>query len=367
MNSDRIPFLDLKSTYLELKEKIDFKINHVLNSGSYILGEEVDHFERNYSAYCGSRFCISTANGLDSIALTLKAIGIGAGDEVIVPAFTFIATWLGVSQTGATPVGVDADPTTYNIDVAKIEEAISDKTKAILAVHLYGQPSDLDRLKEISDKYGIALIEDAAQAHGARYKGTKIGSFGDAVTWSFYPGKNLGAFGDGGSVTTNNQDISESIRLLRNYGSTVKYEHKTKGFNSRLDPIQAAVLSCKLEILDEWNSRRKDVANLYLAGINNSELTMPYVPDWADPSWHLFVVQHPHREYFINKMHAVGITTLIHYPKCPHLQDAYANDGVYKNFSVAESLSSRVVSLPIGPHLSNEQVAYIIEKINEIQ
>ena len=365
MNYLAVPFLDLKSSYLELQEKIDSGIKRVLESGIYILGREVEIYEDKFADYCNAKYCVSTANGLESIALALRSLGIGEGDEVIVPSFTFIATWLGVSQTGAMPVGVEPFADTYNIDVTRIEEAITSRTKAIMPVHLYGQPADLDPIRNIAKKHGLYIVEDAAQAHGARYKGNKIGSLGDAVTWSFYPGKNLGAIGDGGAITTNNPELYKKVKLLRNYGSEVKYEHEVKGFNSRLDPIQASILNAKLDLLEEWNYRRKKIANLYLDGLKNSGLILPYQPAWADSSWHLFVIQHDNRDEFAKRLNSFGIQTLIHYPKPPHMQKAYENHRSLAGFEIAEKLSSKVLSLPIGPHITEEQACYVVQKICE--
>lgn len=359
----RVPFLDLHAAYLELKPEIDAAIARVLDSGWYILGPEVEAFEAEYAAFCEAAHAVGVANGLDALHLALLAMGVGPGDEVIVPSNTYIATWLAVSQCGATPVPVEPVEATYTIDPARTEAAITSRTKVILPVHLYGQPADLDPILAIARKNGLRVLEDAAQAHGARYKGRRIGAHGDAVAWSFYPGKNLGALGDGGAVTTNDPEIADRIRVLRNYGSRVKYVNEVKGFNSRLDPIQAAVLRVKLEMLDEWNERRKAIAARYLEGLAGTDLVLPHVPEWADPVWHLFVVRHPQRDAFVQRLEEAQVGTLIHYPIPPHLQAAYAALG-YKScdLPLAETMASEVLSLPMGPQL----LATFIEPICEI-
>lgn len=352
----RVPFLDLHAAYLELKPEIDAAVARVLDSGWYILGPEVDAFEAEYAAYCEAEHAIGVANGLDALHLALLAMGVGPGDEVIVPSNTYIATWLAVSQCGATPVPVEPVEATYNIDPARIEAAITPATRVILPVHLYGQPADLDPILAIARKHGLRVLEDAAQAHGARYKGRRIGAHGDAVAWSFYPGKNLGALGDGGAVTTNDPELADRIRVLRNYGSRVKYVHEVKGFNSRLDSIQAAVLRVKLRVLDEWNARRRGIAQRYLAGLASSRLVLPQVPEWAEPVWHLFVVRHPERDALVKRLNEAGVGTLIHYPVPPHLQAAYAEMGFGVGaFPVAERMAGEVVSLPMGGQLQFEE------------
>lgn len=360
----KIPFLDLRAGYLELKPEIDAAIARVLNSGWYILGEEVEGFEAEWASYCEAKYAVSVANGLDALHLALLALEVGPGDEVIVPSNTYIATWLSVSQCGATPVPVEPDEATYNIDPARIEAAITPRTKVILPVHLYGQPANLDPILAIARKHELRVLEDAAQAHGARYKGQRIGAHGDVVAWSFYPGKNLGAIGDGGAVTTNDPAIADRIRVLRNYGSRVKYVNEVPGFNSRLDPIQAAVLRVKLMVLDEWNERRKAIASRYLQGLVGTNLVLPYVPDWADAVWHLFVVRHPQRDEFVQALTRRHVGTLIHYPIPPHLQGAYAAMG-YKSgaLPIAETLANEVVSLPIGPQLPLVSVKAICQAV----
>ena len=356
----KVPFLDLHAAYLELKPEIDAAIARVLDSGWYILGPEVEAFEAEYAAYCEAEHAIGVANGLDALHLALLAMGVGPGDEVIVPSNTYIATWLAVSQCGATPVPVEPVEATYNIDPARIEAAITPATRVILPVHLYGQPADLDPILAIARKHGLRVLEDAAQAHGARYKGRRIGAHGDAVAWSFYPGKNLGALGDGGAVTTNDPELADRIRVLRNYGSRVKYVNEVKGFNSRLDPIQAAVLRVKLRVLDEWNARRRAIAHRYLEGLAGSGLVLPQVPEWAEPVWHLFVVRHPERDALAKRLAEAGVGTLIHYPVPPHLQAAYAEMGFGVGaFPVAERMAREVVSLPMGAQMAAEGVEVI--------
>lgn len=356
----KVPFLDLRAAYLELKPEIDAAVARVMDSGWYILGPEVEAFEAEWAAYCEARHATGVANGLDALHLALLAMGVGPGDEVIVPSNTYIATWLAVSHCGATPVPVEPVEATYNIDPDRIEAAITPRTKVILPVHLYGQPADLDPILAIARKHGLKVLEDAAQAHGARYKGRRIGAHGDAVAWSFYPGKNLGALGDGGAVTTDDPEIADRIQVLRNYGSRVKYVNEVKGFNSRLDPIQAAVLRVKLRVLDEWNGRRREIAQRYLEGLAGSGLMLPQVPEWAEPVWHLFVVRHPERDALVKRLNEAGVGTLIHYPVPPRLQGAYAEMGFGVGaFPVAERMAGEVVSLPMGAQMAAEDVGVI--------
>lgn len=356
----KIPFLDLGAAYKELKLEIDETIQRVLDSGWYILGPEVEAFEAEYATYCEANHAIGVADGLDALHLALLAMDVGSGDEVIVPSNTYIATWLAVSQCGATPVPVEPDERTYNIDPANIEAAITPRTKVILPVHLYGQPADLDPILAIADKHGLRVLEDGAQAHGARYKGRRIGAQGDAVAWSFYPGKNLGALGDGGAVTTNDPEIAKRLRVLRNYGSHIKYVNEIKGFNSRLDPVQAAVLRVKLKYLDIWNERRKTIARQYLESLVDSSIVLPYVPEWADPVWHLFVIRHAQRDELARELKCAGVETLIHYPIPPHKQACYAELGHSLDaLPGASQLAEEVLSLPIGPHLDILQLSKV--------
>jgi dTDP-4-amino-4,6-dideoxygalactose transaminase len=359
-----VPFLDLKAGYLELQADIDAAIRRVLESGWYILGEEVDAFEHEFAAYCEAKHSVGVANGLDALHLALLAFEVGAGDEVIVPSNTYIATWLAVSQCGATPIPVEPDAATYNLDPGRIEAAITPRTKAILPVHLYGQPADMDPILAIARKHGLKVLEDGAQAHGACYKGKRIGAHGNVVAWSFYPGKNLGAFGDGGAITTDDAEIAERIRVLRNYGSRVKYVNDVRGFNSRLDPIHASALRVKLKRLDEWNARRTAIARRYQTELAGTGVTLPFVPEWAEPAWHLYVVQHPQRDALQKKLGEAGIGTLIHYPIPPHLQQAYASAGIVKGqFPIAEQMAKHFLSLPMGPHFTVPQQSYAISKI----
>jgi dTDP-4-amino-4,6-dideoxygalactose transaminase len=360
-----VPFFDLQSGHLELKGELDAAYQRVMASGWYILGSEVSAFEEEYSAYCDTKHCIGVSNGLDALRLILQAYGIGQGDEVIVPSNTFIATWLAVSQTGATPVPVEPDMLTYNIDPALISLAITNKTKAIIPVHLYGQAADMDPIMEIANNHNLVVIEDTAQAHGGTYKGKKVGSIGYAAAFSFYPVKNLGAMGDGGAVTTNDDQIADKVRSLSNYGSSQKYHHEVKGCNARLDELQAAFLRVKLRKLDAWNNRRIEIAGVYLEGLNNpGGLHLPFLLDITSPVWHLFVIQHRDRDWLQAKLSKAGIETLIHYPIPPHLQKAYAGMGFkVGDFPVAESVANNVLSLPVGPHLTREQQDYVIEEL----
>ena len=362
-----IPFLDLKAPYLELKQELDEAIARVVSSGWFIGGEEVDQFEAEYATYCDAAHAVGVANGLDALHLALRAMDVGPGDEVIVPSNTYIATWLAVSQCGATPVPVEPDALTFNIDPARIEAAITPRTKVILPVHLYGQPADMDPILAIARKHGLRVLEDAAQAHGARYKGQRLGAHGDAVAWSFYPGKNLGAMGDGGAVTTNDPQLADRLRVLRNYGSRVKYVNEVQGYNSRLDPLQAAILRVKLGHLDEWNARRSAIAARYQRGLVGCGLTLPYVPDWAEPAWHLYVVQHPKRDALHKALADAGVGTLIHYPIPPHLQQAYASAGyVQGQFPIAEQIADQCLSLPIGPHLNEASATTVLAALKAI-
>jgi dTDP-4-amino-4,6-dideoxygalactose transaminase len=365
---NKIPLIDLRAGYLELKNELEDACFRVMNSGLYISGEEVAFFEAEYAKFCESRHCVGVGNGLDGLFLALKAMDIGPGDEVIVPSKTYIATWLAVSRTGATPVPVDPQQDTYNIDATKIESSITGKTKAIIPVHLYGQPADLDPILSLAQRYGLKVLEDAAQAHGARYRGKRIGAHGDAVAWSFYPSKNLGAMGDAGAVTTNDNCLAERIRILANYGSHVKYHHQVQGTNSRLDPIQAAILSVKLKYLDEWNTRRSALAKAYTDGLVDCGLTLPVVPDWAEPVWHQYVVRVSERDGLENALALAGVATMIHYPIPPHLQQAYAEMNLGSGcFPVAERLACEVLSLPMGPHLTLEQQRHVITSILSIK
>lgn len=362
-----VPFLDLKSPAQELRAEIDAAIARVIDSGRYILGPEVEAFEAEFAAYCEADHAIGVANGLDALHLALRAMDIGEGDEVIVPSNTYIATWLAVSQCGAVPVPVEPVEATYNIDPARIEAAVTPRTKVILPVHLYGQPADLDPILAIARRHGLRVLEDGAQAHGARYKNKRIGGHGDAVAWSFYPGKNLGALGDGGAVTTNDPALADRLRVLRNYGSRLKYVNNELGWNSRLDPLQAAILRVKLQHLDAWNARRAGIAGQYLRGLADSGVVLPTVPEWAEPVWHLFVVRHPGRDSLQAKLTAAGVGSLIHYPTPPHRQQAYAGLGIAADaFPLASRLADEVLSLPMGPHQDAGQTAAAIAAVRAV-
>ena len=312
----------------------------------------------------GTEHCVGVGNGLEALHLILRAYGIGPDDEVIVPANTYIATWLAVSYAGARPVPVDPDERTYNLDPELIDAAITPRTRAIMPVHLYGQPADMDPIKAIAARHGLKVIEDAAQAHGTRYKGRRVGGLGDAANFSFYPGKNLGALGDGGAVVTNDADLAEKVRVLRNYGSRVKYHNEAKGFNSRLDELQAALLRVKLRHLDAWNERRRQVARVYLENLAATDLVLPWVPEWAEPVWHLFLVRHPQRDAWQQRLQQAGIGTMIHYPIPPHLQPAYAEMGFGEGaFPVTEAIHREVLSLPMGPHLELAEQDQVIQAL----
>lgn len=362
-----VQFLNLNSPHDELRDELRNAFERVLDSGWFILGNEVMQFEREFEDYCDTKYCVGVGNGLDALHLILRAYGIGEGDEVIVPSNTYIATWLAVSSVGATPVPVEPDRNTFNIDQAFIESAITSHTKAIIAVHLYGQPADMDAINIVARKHGLKVIEDAAQAHGARYKGRRVGGLGDAAGFSFYPGKNLGAIGDGGAVTTNDPELAERVAMLRNYGSRVKYENEEKGLNSRLDELQAAFLRVKLLKLDEWNTRRKAIAERYLNEIHQPKIILPFVPEWADPVWHLFVVLTTNRNDVQKNLDNSGIGTLVHYPTPPHLSGAYKElSYVEGDLAIAQSLANSVLSIPIGPHLLEREVSSVILALNSI-
>lgn len=362
---EAIPFLDLAAAVEELRVPIDQAIKRVLDSGWYLLGEELEAFESEYAAWCGAKHSVGLANGLEALVLGLKALGVGPGDEVIVPANTYIATWLAVSYVGATPVPVEPVPGVWNMDPSRLESALSSRTKVVLPVHLYGQPADLDSVMDFARQHGLRVLEDAAQAHGACYKGRVIGSHGDVVAWSFYPGKNLGCLGDGGAITTDDPELADRIRVLRNYGSRVKYQNEVKGHNSRLDELQAAVIRAKLPHLNAWNTRRTALARQYFQGLQGVPgLGLPSILDGAEPVWHLFVVDHPHRDELQAHLTRKKIQTLIHYPIPPHLSQAYASDRDWGSFPITEAASKTHLSLPIGPHLSPVQVDAVIQAIH---
>jgi len=364
-----VEFLELKSTYFELKSEIDRAVVGVLESGRYILGENVESFEKEFARYCGSKYCVSVGSGLSALELILKAYGIGPGDEVIVPSNTYIATVLAVSNAGATPVFVEPDKNTYNIDPSGIESNITKNTKALIAVHLYGQTADIEKIKPICKSHGLKLIEDAAQAHGAEHRAVKAGSLGDAAGFSFYPSKNLGAFGDGGAVTTGDESVAGFIRLAANYGSDKKYYNPIKGVNSRLDEVQAAVLRVKLKYLDKWNAQRAELARYYMEHLNprnNKDFIKPHCGSGNKHVWHLFVVRTSKRRELIAHLDKHSIGYLIHYPVPPYQQGAYKElSHLNERFCLTSKLSDQILSLPMGIHLTEEHLDYTCRVIND--
>ena len=360
----KVPFLDLRGPYVELRQELDAALARVADSGWYLLARELDAFERAFAAYAGARHCAGLANGLDALHLALRALGVGPGDEVIVPSNTYIATWLGVSQAGATPVPVEPDARTYNLDPAQLAAAVTERTRAILPVHLYGQPADMDAIADVARRHGLHVLDDAAQAHGARYKGRRVGGLADITAWSFYPGKNLGAFGDAGGITTDDDALVDRVRVLRNYGSRVKYVNEVQGYNSRLDELNAAVLAVKLAALDEWNARRARQAAVYAEALGDLPIVLPFVPSWAEPAWHLYVVRVRNRQAVQTELARRGVGVMIHYPIPPHRQEAYAGMGFAAgDFPIASAMADEVLSLPIGPHLSHAEQEHVIEAL----
>lgn len=361
-----IPFLDLRAINLRDKEDFQRALDRVLDSGSLILGPEVEAFEHEFAAFCGTSHCIGVANGLDALHLVLRARDIGPGDEVIVPSNTFIATWLAVSYAGATPVPVEPLDSTCNLDPSKLARAMTPRTKAIIPVHLYGQPADMDPILDVARAHGCVVIEDAAQAHGASYRGRRAGSLGDAAAFSFYPGKNLGALGDAGAITTSDDVLADKLRALRNYGSRVKYHNDFKGFNSRLDELQAAFLRIKLQRLDQDNRTRQTIASQYLKELQGLGLGLPQVLEGCTSSWHLFVVRHARRADLQQQLVQRGVHTLIHYPVAPHQQQAYADMGFEaQRFPLACRIHDEVLSLPIGPTMNPTQVSSVIDAVRQ--
>jgi len=359
----RINFIDLKRQYLTIKDEIDKAIQRTVENTSFILGEDVSNFEKNFSEYCNTKYCIGVSSGADALYLSMKVLGIGPGDEVITTAYTFIATTLAISRCGAKPVLVDCNELDYNIDVNKIESAITEKTKAILPVHLYGQPADMNPMLELADKYNLAVIEDACQAHGAEYKGKKVGSIGKIGCFSFYPTKNLGAYGDAGAITTNDHDLAERIRLLRDCGQDRKYHSVVKGDNCRLDSIQAAVLNVKLNYLDKWNDQRRKNARLYNNLLGES-MTIPYEKDNVKHVYHLYVIGSNMRNKIMQNLKLKGISTRICYQFPIHLQSAYKE--LKASFPNAEECSNTVLALPMFPELKKEEIEFIVKTIKEI-
>lgn len=360
-----IPFLNLEPMHSEIEDEMNDKFLEVYRSNWLVLGKQVERFEKEFADYCGVKYCIGVGNGLEALTLILKAYGIGENDEVIIPSNTYIASALAVSYVGAKPVFVEPCVNTYNIESAFIEKAITKNTKAIMAVHLYGQSADMDPINEIANRHGLKVIEDSAQAHGTLYKGRKTGGLGDASGCSLYPGKNLGAIGDAGVVTTNDKELANKVRILRNYGSDKKYNNLYKGVNSRLDELQGGLLSVKLKYLDKWNNDRKKIAGLYLGKINNSKLVLPFVPNYTEPTWHAFIVRTEKRDELQSYLNENGIGTLIHYPIPIHLQPAYEDLGFKKgDFKLAEKIADEVLSLPMWYGMKQEEIHHIIEIIN---
>jgi len=358
-----VPFLDLQKINAQYSDEIEAAIRRVLHSGWYILGNEVKSFEEEYASYCGTKHCIGVANGLDALTLIIRAYGFGPGDEIIVPANTYIASILAISQNGVNPVLVEPNISTYNIKPEAIEEKITDKTKAIMVVHLYGQCVDMKPIYDIAKQYNLKIIEDAAQAHGALYQGKRVGSLGNAAGFSFYPGKNLGALGDGGAVTTDDDTLATRIRALRNYGSHVKYENLYKGINSRLDELQAAILRVKLKYLDSDNDKRRETSSIYRQQIKSDRIILPTVDDENMHVWHLFVIRTKDRQGLQNYLLKKGIHTMIHYPIPPHKQMAYKELN-HLDYSITEKIHQEVLSLPMSPVLEAEDIQQVIESLN---
>lgn len=361
-----IPFQPIGLSIDELRPEIDAAIARVLSSGWVLLGKELESFESEWAKYCGAAHAVGLSNGLDALHLILHAWGIGPGDEVIVPSNTYIASWIAVSQTGATPIPVEPDEATYTIEPNNIVKAITKRTKAIMPVHLYGHACDMDAICEIARSRGLKVIEDAAQCHGAKYKGKKIGAHGDAVAWSFYPTKNLGALGDAGAISTNDPVLAEKIKMLRNYGSKVRYVNEVIGYNNRLEELHAAVLRVKLQHLDDWNKRRTALAERYNSAFAESDLMLPVTRDWCEHAWHLYEIRHPKRDALREQLAKMNVGTLIHYPIPPHLQKAYSMLGYSEGaFPISERIHSTILSLPLSPHLSFTEQDYVIDCVKK--
>lgn len=362
-----IPFLNIRDINAQYNCELKKAAERVIDSGWYILGQEVEKFEQSFAEYCGANHCIGVSNGLDALKLILKAYGFGPGDEIIVPSNTYVASILAITEVGATPILVEPDIRTYNISPLQIEKSISIRTKAILVVHLYGKTVEIDEIQVIADRYHLKVIEDAAQAHGAIYKGKKTGNLGDAAGFSFYPGKNLGALGDAGAVTTNDSELAKKVFALRNYGSSIKYENIYKGFNHRLDEMQAALLHVKLKYLDKENEIRRVIANEYLTSIANPLITLPSFPRQSSENvWHVFVVRTEERDRLQSYLSDHGIQTVIHYPIPPHLQEAYSELKNHK-YPISELIHREILSLPISPVQSKADTKEIIEVVNHFK
>jgi dTDP-4-amino-4,6-dideoxygalactose transaminase len=366
MEQITVPFVDLKAQYLSIKDEVDNVVQDVILKSSFVGGEYVKSFEQNFAAYVGAKHCIGVGNGTDALYIALKSLGIKAGDEVLTAANTFIATSEAISLTGARPVFVDCDPVTYNIDVNRIEECITSKTRAIVPVHLYGQPADMDAIIEISKKHDLFVIQDAAQAHGAEYKGRKIGSLGDCACFSFFPGKNLGAYGDGGAIVTNNDDLGKSARMFANHGRLDKFGHEFEGTNSRLDGLQAAILNVKLTHLEEWTLRRREIARRYDEELRNI-CTVPKAQTNARHVYHLYVIRVKDRDTIKSVLQQKGIATGIHYPMpLPYLK-AYEHLGhTPQDFPVSYAFKDEILSIPMHGSMTERELAYVIEQIKEI-
>lgn len=362
----KIPFVSFVPMERELDQELRAAFERVYARSWYIQGVEDETFEKEFAKYCSTECCVGVGNGLDALMFSLKALGIHEGDEVIVPSNTYIATALAVTYVGATPVFVEPDIRTFNIDPTKIKDKITDKTKAIMPVHLYGQTCDMDEIMAIAKKYHLYVVEDCAQAHGAKYKGKKVGSFGNSAGFSFYPGKNLGALGDAGAIVTNDKELAEIVRALRNYGSDYKYHHIYKGNNSRLDEMQAAFLTAKLSYLDKMNEERRRIAKMYLTGIKNSDIILPYVVPDNEPVWHIFAIRTSKRDALEKYLNKNDIGTNKHYPIPIHLQDCYKDLGFKKgDYPIAEEISDTELSLPMYYGMTDDEINYVIEKINE--
>lgn len=362
----RVPFLPLERAYAEHKQQLDAEILRLANQGHYILGPSVEAFEAAFAAYVGCRYCIGVGNGFDALALTLQALGIGPGDEVIVPANTYVATWLAVMSVGAVPIPVEPEPQHFNIDPEGIAAAITRNSKAILPVHLYGHPANMPRIVELAEQHGLALLDDCAQAHGAQFSGRSVGSFGNAGCWSFYPTKNLGALGDGGAITTNDPQLAEQLRMRRNYGSAYKDHFQLSGRNSRLDELQAGVLHLRLKHLDRWNERRSQQAERYRQALNDTDLQLPSPVTNGKSVWHQFVVQHPRRDHICNELQQRGVQTMIHYPIPPHQQPAIARPDLDTVLPLTLKLHQQVFSLPIHPHLFEDEQERVISTLRSV-
>lgn len=365
VDAEPVPFLDLGATYRELSEELDEVHRRVMTSGWYLLGEELEGFEAEFGGYTGAAHCVGVASGLDALTLALRAVAIGDGDEVIVPSNTYIATWLAVSAVGAVPVPVEPDVTDSNIDPARIEAAITERTRAIMPVHLYGRAAALGEILDLARRHDLRVVEDAAQAHGAVCDGRRIGAFGDATAWSFYPSKNLGAFADAGAVTTDDPEVAARVRVLRNYGSRDRNHNEVRGTNSRLDELQAGFLRVKLAHLDRWNDRRGRIAGAYRQGLSDlSSLELPPLSRPGETVWHQFVVRTPDRDRLATSLAELGVPTLVHYPVPPHRQPAYQDLEVPESgFPLADHLAGTVLSLPIGPHMTDTQVDRVIDAV----